>query len=118
MSKKGFILLSLSFMLLWSTCQREELPGKIEDDLTNIAYNPQAYDLQIPEWLPLPVIPEDNPLTVEGVSLGRYLFYDPIMSSDSTMSCFSCHQQDKGFTNGTAFSKGVLGMSTRRSSMP
>ena len=120
MSTKGYILLGLSFLFIiwfWSACQIEELPDKFEDDLTATAYQPQPYDLNLPDWLPIPVIPEDNPLTVEGVALGRYLFYDPLLSSDNTMSCFSCHKQEKGFTSGTAFSTGVLGESTHRSSM-
>jgi cytochrome c peroxidase len=102
-------------------CQKEETgtncPSCPEEDLVSIAYQPQSYELDLPEWLPVPIIPADNPLTVEGVALGRSLFYDPILSSDSTMSCFSCHQQDKGFTDGRPVSTGVLGMSTRRSSM-
>lgn len=49
-------------------------------------------------------IPEDNPMTVEGVKLGRYLFYDGRLSGrthpDSLMSCGSCHIQSKGFEIG------------------
>ena len=40
-----------------------------------------------------------NPLTEEGFQLGRKLFYDPIMSRDSTISCASCHFQATGFTH-------------------
>jgi len=40
-----------------------------------------------------------NPLTEEGFQLGRHLFYDPIMSRDSTISCASCHLQATGFTH-------------------
>ena len=36
---------------------------------------------------------EKNPLTTDGFSLGRTLFYDPILSIDSTVSCASCHFQ-------------------------
>lgn len=50
------------------------------------------YDLVIPEGFPPPEIPEDNPLSVEGVELGRRLFFDPILSIDSTRSCASCHR--------------------------
>lgn len=34
-----------------------------------------------------------NPLTPEKVLLGRALFYDPVLSRDSTTSCNSCHSQ-------------------------
>jgi cytochrome c peroxidase len=40
-----------------------------------------------------------NPLTEEGFELGRKLFYDPILSADSTISCASCHLQTTGFTH-------------------
>lgn len=40
-----------------------------------------------------------NPLTSEQVELGRVLFYDPILSEDSTISCNSCHSQYSGFTH-------------------
>lgn len=40
-----------------------------------------------------------NPLTEEGFQLGRNLFYDPIISRDSTISCASCHLQQTGFTH-------------------
>lgn len=38
-----------------------------------------------------------NPLTVEGVALGKALFYDPALSRDTTISCGFCHQQFAGF---------------------
>lgn len=40
-----------------------------------------------------------NPLSEEGFQLGRHLFYDPIVSKDSTISCASCHLQQTGFTH-------------------
>lgn len=42
---------------------------------------------------------KENPLTEEGFQLGRHLFYDPILSKDSTISCASCHFQATGFTH-------------------
>ncbi len=40
-----------------------------------------------------------NPLLPEKVLLGRALFYDPILSRDSTVSCSSCHTQYAAFTH-------------------
>lgn len=40
-----------------------------------------------------------NPLTEKKVELGRKLFYDPILSRDSTISCSSCHLQYTAFTH-------------------
>ncbi|HOY16117.1 MAG TPA: cytochrome c peroxidase [Haliscomenobacter sp.] len=56
--------------------------------------------LVIPESWPKPVYDfSKNPLTKEGFELGRQLFYDPILSRDSTISCASCHLQATGFTH-------------------
>ena len=86
-------------------------------DLSHIPYSPEAYVLTIPKGLPkLPDSIIGN-LTKEGVQLGRHLFYDPILSSDSTMSCASCHNPHKGFTDNLAVSPGVTGMVGNRSSM-
>ena len=68
--------------------------------------------------LPPPRIPADNPISVEGVQLGRMLFYDPILSSDSSQSCSSCHDQKNAFTdNNQQFSVGVDGTIGKRNSM-
>ncbi|MFT4032360.1 MAG: cytochrome c peroxidase [Siphonobacter sp.] len=62
-------------------------------------------------------IPADNPTTQEGVELGRYLFYDSLLSKNNTISCSSCHQQNKAFTDGLSISIGVSGRPTFRNSM-
>ncbi len=65
------------------------------------------------------IIPADNPMTQEGVALGRKLFYDPILSRTYTLSCAGCHNPDFGFTdNGNTFSQGVGGQHTGFNSMP
>lgn len=68
-------------------------------------FNPTPY--VFPEMKNFPTklnIPEDNPMTEEGVLLGRSLFYDGRLSGrshpDSLMSCASCHIQKKGFESG------------------
>ena len=75
-----------------------------------------GYPLVIPAgFSPLPV-PADNPLTVAGVGLGRRLFFDPILSVDSTVACASCHDPALAFSDAERFSRGVAGR-TRRQSM-
>ena len=70
---------------------------------------PTPLSLTLPAYFPaLPPAP-DNPLTVEGVRLGRFLFYDPILSEDSTLSCAGCHTQHIGFGDFRRFSEGVHG---------
>ena len=56
---------------------------------------------------PLMPVPNNNPLTIEGVELGRKLFYDPILSFDNTVSCASCHKQESAFGDNTQYSFGV-----------
>lgn len=62
-------------------------------------------------------IPTDNPLTEEGVQLGRMLFYETRLSANNQISCASCHQQQYAFTDGKRFSVGVDGTKTQRNSM-
>lgn len=62
---------------------------------------PAGLDLYLP-------IPRDNPLRAEVVDLGRTLFFDPILSRDSSLACASCHQPAHGFTSPRRVSLGVL----------
>lgn len=57
-----------------------------------------AYTWRIPSWLPPPFVPDDNPMTEAKVELGRHLFYDKRLSRDGSMSCATCHEQAKGFS--------------------
>lgn len=61
-------------------------------------------------------VPVDNPLTEEKIDLGKRLFYDPILSIDSTISCASCHFPEKAFTDGRPVSIGVEGRTHFRNS--
>ncbi|MCU0320530.1 MAG: cytochrome-c peroxidase, partial [Flavobacteriales bacterium] len=56
-----------------------------------------------------PHIPGDNPLTIEGIALGRRLFHDPLLSDDQSISCASCHLQENGFADPRQFSVGTDG---------
>ena len=62
-------------------------------------------------------IPADNPTTKQGVYLGRLLFYEKKLSANNTISCSSCHQQEKAFTDGKALSQGFDHVPTQRNSM-
>lgn len=73
------------------------------------------YTIDIPVYFPTQLnIPDDNPMTVEGIALGRYLFYDGRLSGrtmrDSLMTCASCHVQSNNFRpgiNNQAFIEGM-----------
>ncbi|MGB0427547.1 MAG: cytochrome-c peroxidase [Flavobacteriales bacterium] len=66
---------------------------------------------------PAPTIPEDNPLTKEGVELGRMLFYETALSKDNSMSCSTCHAQANAFSDTNTFSTGVEGLQGGRQAM-
>lgn len=66
-----------------------------------------VYEWQLPNWIPKPIVPQDNPMSEEKVELGRHLFYDKRLSKDESIACSSCHIQKKAFTDGQAFSRGV-----------
>lgn len=115
--KSNFFIFFLFLSFFFYTCKKE--PATIVDTgtLSHLPHDPQSYELVNPTFFTAMVIPADNPMTVEGIELGRHLFYDPILSSDSTISCGSCHQLEKAFTDGLAFSPGVNGTLGKRSSM-
>ncbi len=86
-------------------------------DLTSIPFDPNPFILQLPDHFPEMPVPAGNPLTQEGVLLGRHLFYDTALSKDGSMSCASCHLPTGNFTDNLAVSKGVDGINGTRSSM-
>lgn len=75
---------------------------------------PTAYVLPVPAGFPAPDIPSDNALTSLRIALGKRLFYDPVLSRDSTLSCASCHKQSLAFADSTATSPGVDGRPGKR----
>jgi cytochrome c peroxidase len=69
------------------------------------------------EGFPPNLINPDNQLTVQGVLLGRMLFYEKQLSADATMSCASCHHQQFAFTDTARFSTGIRGQKGGRNAM-
>lgn len=91
-------------------------------DTCLVEYNPTLYNLKLPPFfsvLPAPVIPKNNPLTVEGIELGKKLFYEKKLSINNSISCSSCHNPDYAFNDqGVAFSLGAMGQSGIINAMP
>ena len=117
-----FTLLGLSLSALLSCTNRKE------EVVVVATQHPNPYNITVPQFFPTQMnIPADNPLTVEGIKLGRYLFYDGRLSgrteSDSLMSCSTCHLQSNSFEcgvnnfdNGHPF--GLSGIPTQHSMLP
>lgn len=85
-----FIVLFLVF-----ACEKEENP--IKELPLNV----------IPLGFPTPTIPSDNQFSEARFELGKSLFYDPILSRDSSVSCATCHDQKLAFSDGLVVSEGI-----------
>lgn len=99
-------------------------------DYLNLPTTPYNYIITLPSYFttnppvgpptsvtPFINTPIDNPITNDGATLGRVLFYDKNLSLNRTVSCGSCHQQAKGFSDSNVKSTGFLGGLTDRHSM-
>lgn len=83
-----------------------------------MAANATPYQFTISKFFPMPDLPKDNPLTVEGVSLGSELFFDRRLSGNNSQSCAACHRPRQGFAEPRRFSRGVGGAIGTRNAMP
>ncbi len=100
------------------------LPSAVTDVL-NLPNTPDNYaNLDLPAHFRSAYVrasdntPANNAITDAGATLGRVLFYDPLLSQNRTIACASCHAQDKGFGDPAAFSMGFAGGMTGRNAMP
>lgn len=77
---------------------------------------PLAFTL--PPGFPQISLPADNPLTVEGVALGRRLFTEVRLSRTGVQSCATCHQPARAFSDSVPLSLGADGKPGARNAMP
>jgi cytochrome c peroxidase len=83
-------------MLFFTQCS-------IDHEITDETF----FHISIPAGFTYPEIPSNNPLTAEKIALGKQLFFDPVLSLDSSISCASCHKPAFAFSDNVAFSSGV-----------
>ena len=102
----------LALTIFLESCKKDEIEKY---------FNPTKTALEIPSYvtnylgaMPIPV---DNPLTEQGIALGRKLFYDNKLSNDLTMNCASCHKQENAFDDPRQFSQGTNGAFGGRNAM-
>jgi len=100
------LLFVISFLFLLTACRKDKAD-----------YDPTPYQLKIPSHFPDMIIPADNPMTVEGVELGRYLFYEKQLSGDNSMNCATCHMPQNSFSDANQYSVGIDGLFGNRQSM-
>jgi len=78
------------------------------DPATGLKVTRKVVKLKVPLGLTqAPVVPAENPMTVEKWALGKKLYYDEILSTDGTVSCATCHAPTKGFSDGKRTSTGI-----------
>jgi cytochrome c peroxidase len=116
----GAFIFGIVVVVLIAGCHKDQAP----------ADKPTPHVIGIPLYFPTQLnIPADNPMTVEGIALGRKLFYDGRISGrtdpDSMMSCSTCHLQEHSFecgidnpkyTGGHPF--GITGIPTPHTMLP
>lgn len=119
------------FILVILACSDKSLVTSPEENLS-LPNEPYAYDkLSLPVGSSIAGSFDDftidnnvvtfsnnkTEITPWGATLGRVLFYDKKLSLNNTVSCASCHHQEKAFADGLQFSTGFEGRVTTRNSM-
>ena len=106
---KHIHILFFSFLIILIGCRK------------SIELQPDQYlsytSIVLPDNFPSIVHPEDNPLTEEGILLGRHLFWEKKLSGDNTMSCGSCHLPQNAFSDPNSTSTGINGINGNRNAM-
>lgn len=109
---KNVVYISI-LVLSISSCRKDQVITTAEVTPYEIVY-PEVIAARIP---PI-VIPADNPMTVQGVELGRKLFYEKLLSADNTQACATCHLSENSFTDPLKFSVGIDNIEGTRNAMP
>lgn len=115
MKNRIAIFVVFASVLLLTRCG---VDPEIADGPVDWVYDPTPYAAIKPMGIPPLPIFNENPLTIKGVELGRKLFYDPLLSADSTLSCAGCHSVAHAFSDTVAFSIGIDYLPGKRNAMP
>ncbi len=95
---KNVVAVSLVVFMMLGVC----LFAQAEDEIMG-----RELFIEVPLGLPDLPVPEDNPMTVEKVELGKMLYFDPRLSADGTISCATCHDPSLGYSNAAPKAVGV-----------
>lgn len=112
--KKELFYISLFFTLTFTSCKTESVENYVNIPTPSPLKIPKLFEDNILN----PVIPINNLQTVEGIALGKKLFFDPILSGNNTQACADCHAPENAFTDSSRFSDGIDGVLGKRNSMP
>lgn len=106
--------LHIIIILVCFSCENESVDTYVAIPTQSSLLIPQLFKDNILN----PVIPIDNLQTIEGIALGKKLFFDPILSNNNTQACADCHAPENAFTDSDRFSDGIDGLFGNRNSMP
>jgi cytochrome c peroxidase len=105
----------MAVIAILSSCSQVETPEKPINKQPELFTPDISSTLQVGDFPQ----PERNPMSKEGVLLGKKLFFDPNLSANGKVSCGTCHRPNLAFTDGVALStKGVSGNELHRHSPP
>ena len=89
------VLFSILLIICFGGCSKDTVVSP-DPDWT---YDPSSYTIIYPETFPVMIFDEDNPMTEEGIALGRRLYYDTFLHPTEQLACASCHFQSNSFTS-------------------
>ncbi|SFZ89728.1 cytochrome c peroxidase [Flaviramulus basaltis] len=112
--KKWLLHICIIILFIFTSCTNEPVGEYVAVPTSSPLQIPQLFEENILN----PIIPIDNPQTVEGIALGKKLFFDPILSANNTQACADCHAPENAFTDSSRFSDGIDGVFGNRNSMP
>jgi cytochrome c peroxidase len=111
--KIEFIILSFLMIVSLLSCRKDFIHETSQ--VTPYVFD---YPAVLEKNLPPIEILENNPMTVQGVTLGRKLFYETLLSGNNSQSCATCHAPNAGFSDSKQFSIGIDGIAGKRNAMP
>ena len=113
-----WIFIGLTLLSLGSCSNDESNNDPIPIPIPEPTLKPLTIPTLFEDNIIAPIIPFNNPQTVEGITLGRKLFFDPILSADNSQSCSDCHDPKFSFSDPDRFSDGIDGALGDRNSIP
>jgi cytochrome c peroxidase len=122
--KKTLLITALAVpVLFFQYCNKKDTvtDTKVVSEI-NLPTTPFNYAVTFPQHIAQALPQQDNtpatnPITNDGATLGRVLFYDKSLSINNTIACASCHKQNEGFSDNAIKSLGFAGGTTPRHSM-
>jgi cytochrome c peroxidase len=113
--KSKIIFLAIGVLIIaLNSCKKDTIKDPVTETPLQQDNTPYTIDNGA---FPSPVIAGDNALTVQGVLLGRMLFYEKTLSKNNMIACANCHKQEFAFDDTSRFSVGVLGLKGKRQAM-